>query len=78
MPQLIEKLRDKAAEREGDICTVGTWTLDERFTRKLTTFLLDECSDKLYRKYCKMRQPPTLNDFYINFPGNAGSTTKPL
>lgn len=78
MPQLTEKLREKAAQGEGDICTVGKWTLDEYFTRNLTIFLLDECSDQLYGKCCKMRQPPTLNYFYIKIPGNAGNTTKPL
>jgi len=57
---------------------VGKWTLDEHFFRNLTTFLLDECSDQLYRKCSKMRQPPTLNDVYIKIPGNAGNATKPL
>lgn len=78
MLKLTEKRREKVTQREGDVWIMCEWTLDEQFTRKLTTFPLDECSDQLYGKCCKMRQPLTLNDFHIQAPGNASSATKPL
>lgn len=73
MLKLTEKLKEKTAWREEDLGTVWKWTSDEHFARNLTTFLPEECTDQLYRKCCKMRQPLTLNDFYIKIPGNVAA-----
>lgn len=70
MLKLTEKLKQKTAWEKGDCGTVWKRTLDEQFTRNLTTFLPHECTDQLYGKSCKMRQPLTLNGFYIKIPGN--------
>lgn len=78
MLNLTEKLREKVAQVDGDVCTMCEWTPDEHVTGNLTTFLLDGGSGQLYRKYCNMKQPLTLNDLRVKIPGNAGSTTKPL
>lgn len=72
---------DRKAEGEGSVREgrqLHQMQVDEHFTRKLTTFLPDECSDQLYRKFYKMKQPLTLNYFYIKIAGNASSTTKTL
>ncbi|TRZ18138.1 hypothetical protein HGM15179_008968 [Zosterops borbonicus] len=65
MLKLTEKLKQKTAWEEGDLGTVWNWTVDGHFTRNLSTFLPHECTDQLYRKCRKMRQPLTLNYFYI-------------